>query len=398
MDRETFRSTGYKLVDQLADFFDSLPSRPVNRGESPSQIRAAIGEGPLPESGTAAVQLLDEAADLMFSHSHLNGHPRFWGYISGCGTQAGALSDMLASAVNSNVGAFPLGPLAAEIERQTVRWIADLIGYSAGCGGIITSGGNVANFHGFLAARRAKADWAIREDGLRAEGSRQLRLYASKETHTWIEKAADLFGLGTSSIRWIPVDAQRRMNLDELRQSIEGDLGAGDLPFLVVGAAGSVGTGVVDPLAGIAGICREYDLWFHVDGAYGAIAAALPEMADEFEGLSEADSIALDPHKWQYVPLEAGCTLVRDPQALRQAFSYTPSYYRFEGDPADEPINFHEYGLQNSRGFKALKVWLALREAGRDGYRRMVAGDIALARKLYALADTHPELEAFPTT
>ncbi len=349
----------------------------------------------MPVAGTRPNEILSDVAEQLFKHSHLNVHPRFWGYIVGCGTRIGALADFLAASINPNVGAYQISSMATEIERQTVQWIAEMIGYPTGSAGILTSGGNMANFVGFLAGRRAKANWSIREEGLRSEQSRQLRVYVSEETHTWIEKAGDLFGLGTQSIRWIPVDASRRMKLDALRQRIEEDRAAGDLPLLVVGSGGSVGTGVVDPLAGIASVCREHDLWFHVDGAYGGVAAVLPELGDLFAGLAEADSIALDPHKWLYAPLEAGCTLVRDPDALRNAFSFHPDYYRFSGDPEDEPLNFHEYGLQNSRGFRALKVWLALRQAGRDGYRQMISDDISLSRMLYQLARDHPDLEAF---
>jgi glutamate/tyrosine decarboxylase-like PLP-dependent enzyme len=248
----------------------------------------------------------------------------------------------------------------------------------------------MANFVGFLAARRVKADWNVRQTGMAGNPGGRLRLYASKETHTWVQKATDLFGLGTDSIRWIATDARQRMDLTALRNQIDSDIADGERPFLVIGAAGSVSTGAVDPLPEIAAICREYDLWFHVDGAYGAVAAQAPDVPPDLRGLAEADSVAVDPHKWLYAPLGAGCTLVRDPKHLLDTFSYHPPYYHFD----KEAINYFDLGPQNSRGFRALKVWLALQQAGRAGYLRMIADDISLAKHFYDLLADHEELEA----
>jgi aromatic-L-amino-acid decarboxylase len=203
-----------------------------------------------------------------------------------------------------------------------------------------------------------------------------------------------LFGLGTESIRWIGTDAELRMDTAELRRRIREDRERGDLPFLVVGAAGSVSTGAVDPLPELAAIAREERMWFHVDGAYGAIAAALPDASADLRGLSLADSVAVDPHKWLYAPLEAGCALVRNRRDLVRTFSHRPPYYHFEEHEEEGAVNYFEHGLQNSRGFRALKVWLALRQVGREGYVRMVAEDIGLAQALYRLAQEHAELEA----
>ncbi len=283
--------------------------------------------------------------------------------------------------------------MATEIEAQAIRWIAELLGYPASCGGLFVSGGNMANFVAFLAARRAKAPWDVRALGLRG-GERQLIAYASKETHTWFQKAADLFGLGLEAIRWIAVDDQQRMDVSELERQVAADRQAGTFPFLVVGTAGTVSTGAVDPLREIASVCRTHDLWFHVDGAYGAPAAALSEAPDDLKALSLADSVAVDPHKWLYAPIEAGCTLVRDPQHLMDAFSFHPEYYHFADMEGEQPRNYHEYGPQNSRGFRALKVWLGLRQAGRAGHTRLVREDIALARQLFDEVRKTPELEA----
>ena len=289
---------------------------------------------------------------------------------------------------------YVLSPVATEIEKQTVRWIAELIGYTSACGGIMVSGGNMANMVAFLAARRAKAPWDVRQEGLRAGA--QMVAYASRETHTWIQKAADLFGLGLDAIRWIETDDQLRMSVPALERAIVADREAGNIPFIVIGTAGSVSTGAIDPLGAIAAICKKYFIWFHVDGAYGAPAAVLPEASPDLKALSLADSVAVDPHKWLYAPLEAGCTLVRDVKHLSDAFSFHPAYYHFQdaGD-GEAPTNFHEFGLQNSRGFRALKVWLGLRQAGREGYIRMIRDDIAFTEAMYRAAEAHPELETF---
>ena len=394
MTSQEFRSLGHQLVDRIAEFLDSLPRRPVTPGGSPQDIRAVLGADNLPDQGMSAAKLLEEVPRLLFDHSLFNGHPRFWGYITSSASPLGALSELLASAVNPNLGAWPLAPMASEIEAQTIRWLADLIGFPNTCSGLLLSGGNMANFVGFLAARKAQVSWDIRVEGLVA-GSQRLTLYVSQETHTWIQKAADIFGLGTSAIRWIATDARQQMDVKGLENQIVADREEGYLPFLVVGTAGTVSTGATDPLPDVAAVCRQHKLWFHVDGAYGAPAAALPEAPPQLKGLSEADSVALDPHKWLYSPIEAGCILVRNPQHLIQAFSFHPEYYNFlDGAEEESPINYYEMGPQNSRGFRALKVWLGLRRAGREGCVQMIRDDIALAQALFELADMHPELQA----
>jgi aromatic-L-amino-acid decarboxylase len=384
-----FREIGHRLVEQIADRLARLPDGLVTRHESPADLRRMIGAAQaLPEAGTDAGGLVDEAAALLFDHSLFNGHPRFLGYITSSPAPIGVLGDFLAAALNQNVGAQQLAPLATEIEAQTVRWIAELIGFPGG-GGLLVSGGNMANFVCMAAARAAKAPGNIRKEGL-SRSARSLLVYASAETHGWIRKAADLLGLGTDAIRWISTDAEHRMDSSVLRRRIEEDLRLGHRPFLVVGTAGSVATGAVDPLPEIGAICREHGLWFHVDGAYGGLAAQAAGSPASLRALSDADSVAVDPHKWLYAPLEAGCVLVRDPDTLRHAFSYQATYYHFD----DDVVNYYDYGPQNSRGFRALKVWLALRQVGRAGYLQMIADDIALAQHLHRLMAHHPEFEA----
>ncbi len=391
--QEEFKKMGYRLVDSIAHLFENIGNKPITSGETPQQLQNILGTGSLPENGRPPVKLLAKTTDLLFDHSLFNGHPKFMGYITGSPAPLGALADMLAAAVNPNVGAQILSPVATEIEKQTVKWLAELIGISPDCGGILVSGGNMANFTAFLAARTAKAPKSIKEEGL-AHAPKKLTVYCSKTTHTWIEKASILFGHGANSVRWIQTDADNKMDNEVLRNTIANDQAAGHQPFMVVGTAGDVSTGTVDNLKDIAGICKQYDLWFHVDGAYGVPAAVIPELKKLFDGISEADSIALDPHKWLYNPLEVGCTLVKNPQHLTDAFSSHPEYYNFSDEDKDFGQNFYEYGPQNSRGFRALKVWLTLQQIGRKGYIEMISQDIELARLLFELAETHPELEA----
>ena len=391
---DEFRRLGHDLVDRMADLLAGIRERPLTKGETPAEIRARLGRASLPQRGAAPGALLAETVPLVAEHSLYNGHPRFMGYITSSAAPIGALADFMAAIVNPNVGGWELSPIASEIEAQAVRWIAELLGYPATAGGLLVSGGNMANLACFLAARRAMLGDEVRSAGLAGADALRLRVYVSAEAHTWVQKAADLFGLGTDAIRWIPCDDSGRMIAAAFGARIREDVAAGDRPLLVVGTAGTVATGAVDPLREIAAIAREHRIWFHVDGAYGAPAAALPDAPPDLKALAEADSIAVDPHKWLYAPLEAGCVLVRDPAHLRNAFGYSPSYYKFDTEGEEPPINYYELGPQNSRGFRALKVWLGLRQAGRDGYVRMIADDCRLAAELFEAARAHAEIEA----
>jgi len=392
MNATEFKEVGYQLVDQIAEFIQNIDTKPVTYGQKPSQIRAKIGEGSLPLEGTDAKELIAQASDLMMNNSLFNGHPKFWGYITASASPIGALGDLLTAAINSNCGAYILSPVATEIEKQTVKWLAELIGYNTDCGGVLVSGGNMANFTGFLAGRTAKASKSLKKEGV-GSLSKRMMIYGSKGTHTWIDKAASLFGHGTDVIRWIATNENHQMDNDKLVEAIKEDLRAGHHPFLVVGTAGDVSMGMVDDLKGIRNVCDEYDMWMHVDGAYGAPAACLANQQATFQGLGDADSIALDPHKWLYAPLEAGCVLVKNPQHLVDTFSSNPEYYNF-GKTEEPETNFFEFGFQNSRGFRAMKVWLALQHAGRNAYEEMIGDDIRLAKLMYDLADKNPELEA----
>ena len=400
---DEFRALGHDLIDHIADALATIGERPLTPGEPRSVVRRVLGEDTLPQHGTPPAEVLDAARELLFTHSLWNGHPRFWGYVIGSPSPLGMLGDLLAAAVNPNCGGWSLSPMAAEMERQAVGWIGELLGFPPGADGILVSGGNMANMVCFLAARTARASWDVRTRGLAAPEGKRLRVYTSEETHTWLDKSVDLFGLGEECVRRIPTDERLRLRPDRLAAQIDADRAAGDEPWLVVASAGTVSTGAVDPLRAIAAVCRARNIWLHVDGAYGGFAAALPEallagdgadVAADLKAITLADSVAIDPHKWLYVPFEAGCAIVREHGLLRRAFSHVPPYYNFVGEGADEPLNFYERGPQNSRGFRALKVWIALRAAGREGYEQMIGDDVRLSRALFANIAAHPEFEA----
>ncbi|GAC1456646.1 MAG: pyridoxal-dependent decarboxylase [Gemmatimonadaceae bacterium] len=390
---EHFRALGHSLIDAVANFLARLPKAPTASPLLPDAMRNVVGKRELPENGTDIAPVVESFSRLFFEQSTHNGSPRFFGYITSSAAPIGALADLLAAAVNPNCGAWALSPIATEIENETLRWLAQFLGLRGQWDGLLVSGGNMANIVGFMVARRAKAPWDVRTNGLAHSESRHLVLYGSAEMHTWINKAADMSGLGTAAIRWIPTDDDHRLRVDELRKRIMADRAAGLHPFLVIGTAGSVGTGSIDPLPEIAKICKEFDLWFHVDGAYGAPAVALDDASADLKGLRLGDSIAIDPHKWLYSSLEAGCLLTRDPVALRDSFAFKPPYYQFDDNEGQEVKNYFEYGPQNSRAFRALKIWLGFQQAGASGYRRMIADDIELAHRLHEFVGKEELLE-----
>ncbi|PWT87774.1 MAG: aspartate aminotransferase family protein [Acidobacteria bacterium] len=388
---EVFREEGHKIIDEIATLISSIRNHAVTPAPTPGSLQEKL-PATMPLAGMDPSSVMTETWNLLLENSLFNSHPRFWGYITSSPAPTGILGDLMASAINSNCGAFVLAPIATKIEKQTIQWLGSFIGFPAG-GGVMVSGGNMANFIGFLAARKAKANWDIRKLGLHVLQGK-WRVYTSAETHTWINKAVDLFGLGLDSIRWIPVDTHQKMSLSLLEKSIEEDKRQGFVPLMIIGTAGSVGTGAVDSLKQIGDLCKKYDCWFHVDGAYGGFAAALPELKGLFAGIELADSVAIDPHKWLYSPLEAGCALVKDPSVLTDAFSFHPVYYNFESKEEIQ-TNFYESGLQNSRGFRALKVWLEFRHLGAEGHMQLIREDIQLAKRFFELLKETREIEAF---
>ena len=386
---QEFQVIGHQIINRLSRFLDTIENTPITPAENPEEVQQILGSGDLPIEGSPPEKLLIKTIENLINHSLFNGHPRFMGYITSSALPIAALADLIAATINQNTGAWQLSPLASEIERQTIRWIAEFIGYDTNCGGILVSGGNMANFIGLLTARKSKSDTNIQKAGLRSV-QKQMVIYASEETHTWIQKAMDLFGFGTDSIRWISTNEKREMDVQVLEDTIMKDKKDGFHPFLVIGTAGSVSLGVIDLLDKISEICKAHDLWFHVDGAYGAPAAGLEEAPEQLKALHLADSVALDPHKWFYSALEVGCVLVKDARIMMETFSHHPDYYEFgmEG----QEINYYEYGLQNSRGFRALKVWLSFQLLGKNGFVQLIEKDIHLSRLLLEKMSSYPAI------
>ena len=323
--------------------------------------------------------------------STLNGHPRFFGYITSSAAPIGALADMLAAAVNSNCGAWGLSPMATEIERQSVRWIAELIGYSPQAGGLLVSGGNVANMVCLIAAIRAQS--GMGRSGRGVGDPHRLRVYASSEVHTWLQKGADICGLGTDSfVR--STSTMRRDELDALARAIAEDRANGDAS----GGRrwhGGLGEHRRDRSAdGDRRAVRAESLWFHVDGAYGAPAAMLRDAPAELRAIGLADSVAVDPHKWLYAPLEAGCALVRNREQLHDAFVFHPPYYRFDGDAEDPPTNFTSGGRRTREASARSRCGARFARSVARVTCKMIGDDIELAREMHRLASASQELEA----
>lgn len=387
---EGARAFGREIVDLWAELLERLPELPAGRRLTTEQVRTAVTR-PVPSDPTPPDQLLAYLRTLVFEHSTYPGHPGFVAYISGTGTIPGAAADLLAAGLNQNVGGWRLSPAATEIELHLTRWFGSRLGLPETAAGMITSGGSMAGFMGIKAARDDRAGWDIRADGVAA--GPPLTLYASAEVHDINARAADMLGLGTGALRLVPVDGDQRMRLDALRDAVAKDLREGRRPFCVVATAGTVATGAIDPLDGIADVCAEHGLWLHVDGAYGGVAALTDTLRPQFAGIERADSVALDPHKWLYTPHSGGAIVVRDFAKLHAAFGLEPSYTHEDKVVTGRGVDFYSHGPQFSRGFHALKVWVSLLAHGWDAYERRIAHDCELAAYLDRRVAEHPELE-----
>lgn len=377
-------------ADWIVRFIGSIHDQPVAPRTSSDELRAVL-DSSLPEEGTDLTDLLATFRDELVPRSRLDGHPRFFGYVSSPGSVVGAIGDLLASVLDANVTSWRSAPAATEVERLVVRWIAEIVGAGQGGGGLLTSGGSAANLAA-LAAARAWAAPTVGSAGVRP-GDPRLLLYATTETHHSIVKAAALLGLGRDAVRIVRTDGHHRMDTQDLVDQVTRDRRSGTRPFCVVGTAGTVTTGSIDPLDELAAAAREHDLWFHVDAAYGGFAALAPSLRPKLAGIEHADTVTLDPHKWLYVPLDCGCLLYRDPSRARAAFSEDADYVRVVGREDDEAFAFWDYGPDLSRRFRALKVWLTLRAAGTRALGAAIERNAATARHFETLVREAPDFE-----
>ncbi|HXG93967.1 MAG TPA: pyridoxal-dependent decarboxylase [Blastocatellia bacterium] len=388
---EEIKRMGSAAVRVIAEYYDSLPSRRVFPETSAREIAERL-DATLPEEGEDFDGLLSIFRDVIIEMSRHNGHPRFFGYVASPGTAATAIADLLASALNSSATSWRSAPAATQVERLTIDWIKQIIGYDSRAEGLFVSGGSMANLSALAVARRAKAPADVSTCGAQAI-DRAMRIYMSEESHYSITKAAALLGIGTSNVRLVKIDSRLRIDIADLSRKIKEDLAAGHLPFCVVANAGTVGAGAFDPLGAVADAARAHNLWMHVDASYGGFAALAPSAKPFFERIAEADSVALDPHKWLYIPVDCGCVLYRDAAMARATFSQDAEYTRVMLQEEDEKFAFWDYGPELSRRFRALKVWMMLRHAGTQALGEAIERNIQCAKYFERLVSTSKDFE-----
>lgn len=388
-DPSALRRLAHRMIDDAFDDLASRRDRPVWQ-PMPETVRDGF-QAPVPRDGVGAEAAYAQYRADIAPYLMGNDHPRFWGWYMGTGTMTGALGAFLAAAANPNLGGG--NHSAVEVEKQVVRWCAEILGVPLDAGGIMVSGASMANLVGWTVARHVHAGVDVRAEGVAAAPA-PLVAYASAEVHSCHARAAELLGLGSRSLRLVPTDDAYRIDLAALRRAIAEDRAAGRKPFLVVGNAGTINTGAVDDLNALADLCAEEGIWFHVDGAIGAMVGLAPALAPLVRGIERADSVALDLHKWMHVPFEAGVVLVRDAQAQLAAFTTTPSYLaQAPRGLAGGATWLSNFGVQLSRDFKALKVWLSWMERGVDVYGRMMQRNVDQAKRLAARVEREPMLE-----
>lgn len=386
---EETRRLAHRMVDETIDYLATLRDRPPWRSV-PDDVRARLDE-PLPEEPQGLAAAYGAFVENVRPYPTGNLHPRFWGWVKGTGTVEGMLADMLAAAMNCNVSGFD--DAATLVETRVLEWCKQMLGYPSEASGVLVSGGSMANLVGLAVARQAAAGFDVRTEGLGA-APRPLVLYASRETHASVRKAVELLGLGNRALRSIEVNERFEVDLGALASAITADRAAGLAPFCVVGNVGTVNTGAIDDLEGLADLCAREALWLHLDGAFGVWAALSDEHRPRLAAMARADSLAFDLHKWLYVPYEVGCALVRSPAHHQATFSFSADYLTSGSrGAAAGPLKFSEYGLQLSRGFRALKVWMSLKAHGRRKLARLVEQNLAQARFLAEQVAGQAELE-----
>ena len=398
-DWESMRALGHRMMDDMLDYMRTIRERPVWRHAS-DEVKSHFNR-PLPLDPQPPEEVYDEFLECVLPFPVGNTHPRFWGWVLGTGTVFGAFVELLAATMNTNTGCLDHHS-ANHVERQVIEWVKELLGFPASASGLLTSGCSAANLIGLTVARSMRAGYDLRRGGIRVAPHKMV-LYASQQIHSSIQKCVELLGLGSDALRLVTVNDDFQIDLAVLRVAIAQDRQAGYLPFCVVGAAGTTNTGAVDDLNALAEICQRESIWLHVDGAFGAWAALAPSARHLVAGMKRADSLALDLHKWMYMPYEIGCVLVRCEDDHRRAFSLTPAYLAHgeggRGLTGGDLPWFSDYGFQLSRGFRALKAWISIKEYGASKYGRLIQQNIDQAHYLAGLINAAQELElAAPVT
>ena len=387
---DELRTLGHRMLDDMFEHLETLRGQPAWQ-PVPAEVRQALDE-PLPRGSQPVESVYQEFVTNIVPYTSGNRHPRAWGWVRGNGTPLAMLAEMLAAGINSHCGGGNQSPTL--VEEQVLEWLREIMGMPQGTSGLLTSGGTMANLIGLAVARHAKAGFDIRKDGLQGVPAR-LTVYCSAETHMWAQKSMELLGLGSRSLRRIAVDAESRIDIAGLRKQIAQDKAEGLHPIAVIGNAGTVNTGSVDDLIALRQLCDEEALWLHVDGAFGALLKLSPKYRHLVRGAELADSLAFDLHKWMYLPFEVGCLLVRDAEMHRAAFATPASYLEgAERGMLAGGMTFSDRGIELTRGFKALKVWMSLKAHGVDAYTALIEQNMEQAAHLADRVDKHAELES----
>ena len=388
-DWPALRALGHRMLDDMMTYLESVRERYVWQ-PMPDEIRRHF-DTPLPEEGSPAEEVYEEFRQNVLPYPMGNIHPRFWGWVMGNNTPVAVLADMLASGINPNMGG---GDHAGtRVEDQVIEWCKEMFEFPKEASGLLLSGGSMANFIGLAVARHVGAGYDIRTEGV-ASSPQPMTMYGSIEMHSSLQRAVEMLGLGSRNLRKIPVNDAFEIDVPTLRRTIEADIAAGMKPVCLIGCAGTVNTGAIDPLDTLADIAAEFGMWYHIDGAFGALAYLSPEARPLLKGMERADSLSFDLHKWVYLPFEVACTLVRDAEAHYRTFTLTPDYLKHEerGLAAGDRW-YSDYGPQLTRGFRALKVWMALKTYGINKMGRVIAQNIGQARYLAGLVERTPELQ-----
>ncbi|WP_421787022.1 pyridoxal phosphate-dependent decarboxylase family protein [Hyphobacterium sp.] len=373
------RASGHRMLGEMIDYLASVDTRPAWR-TVPEATRAALDES-VPRHGEALDAVFEQFRNHILPYPTGNLHPGFFGWVMGNGTATGMLADMLASGMNAHVAGYDQS--AAIVERQVIGWLAELVGYPSDASGLLVTGGTMANLNGLAVARHETCGFDIRERGLQGRDIPRLRIYGSTETHSWIYKACELMGMGRSAFRAIPVNDRFEIDLAACRDAIKRDIAAGDRPICLIGTAGTVNTGAIDDFAGLRSLADEFGLWLHIDGAFGSLAAWNDEARPLVAAQNLSDSIAFDLHKWGYMPYDVGCVLTRSASAQDNAFAQSASYLSATArGPAVGTTYFADKGVQLSRSFRALKVWMSMKEQGVNRIGRIIGQNIRQARYL----------------